>query len=109
MFCKNCEKEIDENANFCPNCGEQINHSKKKTNVFAYLSFWGLFFPILGLIFGGIGIMKAEELEDDGKYAAILGIVLSFIAIIIEMLFFKKYGNFQFVFMILINCLLRLL
>ena len=33
MFCKNCGKEMDENSNYCPNCGAVLN-AKAETAVF---------------------------------------------------------------------------
>ena len=29
MFCKNCGKEIDEDARFCPECGERQNKEEE--------------------------------------------------------------------------------
>lgn len=65
MFCKNCGKEVEENAAFCPHCGAKLDESApnppqwqpapttspQQTDApsmgFAVL---GFFFPIVGLI-----------------------------------------------------------
>ena len=32
MLCKNCKKELPDNASFCKYCGEKVEHKKSKEN-----------------------------------------------------------------------------
>ncbi|MBR3697552.1 MAG: zinc ribbon domain-containing protein [Clostridia bacterium] len=56
MYCKNCGKEIEEKANFCPNCGSSLskikkqNKGKKKINLKKYILFSFLFLIFMGMI-----------------------------------------------------------
>lgn len=74
MFCKNCGKEIEENSTFCPSCGAklvqeesqtQVTETKlepKKGNGMAIAGFVCSFFiPLLGWIFGGVGLAKSKK------------------------------------------------
>jgi uncharacterized membrane protein YvbJ len=59
MYCKKCGKQVDDNATFCPYCGENLqqqsnypqptanNEQDKKSAGFDVLAF---FIPIVGLI-----------------------------------------------------------
>ncbi len=51
MFCKNCGKEINDNAVVCPNCGCATG-SKAVSNDTGNIGwgFLGFFFPLIGLI-----------------------------------------------------------
>ena len=58
-FCSNCGKEIDDETDFCPNCGTRVIKTEKQTEVkvqttpeenttgFAVI---GFLFPMVGLI-----------------------------------------------------------
>lgn len=103
MFCKNCGKEINDNAVICPNCGVATDKmqqtasaapvEQKKANGFAItglvLGLVGLFggnylflVPgIIGLIFGIIGMVKAKQYSAPGL--AIAALVVSVIAFVI--------------------------
>ena len=54
MFCRNCGKEIDDNAYVCPHCGVLTNQTAAKPAVndsgSAGWGVLGFFFPIVGLI-----------------------------------------------------------
>lgn len=79
-YCSNCGKEIDEKAYVCPNCGVKVASEeapKQDTNVFAGLSFLGILIPILGWIFGGIGISKSKNMNGKGLGASIGGLIAS--------------------------------
>ena len=55
MFCRNCGKQIDDRAEFCPNCGVRVNGGRSggvapddaPSAGFAVLCF---LFPVVGLI-----------------------------------------------------------
>ena len=79
-YCVNCGKEIDDNAYVCPNCGVKVateENYKEKGNVFSWLSFLGILIPLLGWIFGGIGISKAQKLNGKGLAPSIIGLIVS--------------------------------
>lgn len=111
MFCKNCGKEIDDNAVVCPNCGvatEKMNETaaaatqtgEKKTNVLAIVGFvlsllTGAFsyIPAVGsyismvmwvaaLVLCILGIKKAKE-GYNLKGLAIAGLVLCIVDIVL--------------------------
>lgn len=88
MFCKNCGKEIDDNAVVCPNCGVATENLSRNTapvvpqrNSMAIagfiLSLLGS--AIIGLILSIIGFnnSKKPEYAGDGRGLAIAGIVIS--------------------------------
>ena len=81
MFCKNCGKEICDEAVVCPNCGclakEQIAE-KPKGNGMAIAGFVCSFFvPILGWVFGGIGLAKAKNRNGKGKGFSIAALAIA--------------------------------
>lgn len=110
MFCKNCGKEIDDNAVVCPNCGvatEKMNETAAaatnqplKTNVMAIIGFVlsllsGVFtyIPNVGTYISGIawiaalvlcilGIKKAKE-GYNLKGLAIAGLVLCLVDVVL--------------------------
>lgn len=103
MFCKNCGKEIDDNAVVCPNCGvatEKMAQSQpvpSQKNTIALVGF------ILSLVCGGlislilsiIGLKNAKKPEyaEDGKGFAIAGIVISSIELVGFLIILIFYGS----------------
>ena len=84
MFCKNCGKEILDEAVYCVGCGVATTNDKsdeKPRNKIAIAGFVCACFPvfakILGLIFSIIGLKRAKERGDNKKDYAIAGIVVS--------------------------------
>ena len=88
MFCKNCGKEIDDNAAVCPNCGVATENMTKNTapvpaqkNSMALASFILalLGFNLVSLILSIVGLSysKKPEYAGDGKGFAIAGIIIS--------------------------------
>lgn len=86
MFCRKCGAQISDDANVCPYCGERVvlvnNYtSERRTNSFAIAGFILSFIsPILGWIFGGIGLKRSNN-----RYG---GRAMSLAAIIIATLLF---------------------
>ncbi|MBE7068232.1 MAG: zinc-ribbon domain-containing protein [Clostridiales bacterium] len=86
MFCSNCGKEIHDEAIICPNCGvatgkkipvEQYEE-KKEGNGMAVAGFVCSFFvPILGWVFGGIGLARSRKRNGKGKGLSIAGIAIA--------------------------------
>ena len=109
MFCKNCGKEIDDNAVICPNCGVATDKFTeaaptnaqiiaKKTNVFAIVGFvlslvagafayintivyWIALVVALGLSI--TGIVWSVKRNANLKGLAIAGVVISAIDIVL--------------------------
>ena len=111
MFCKNCGKEIDDNAAVCPNCGVPTPNmaaqqpaapapapveEKKKTNVFAIVGFVlslvaGIFSfindyvywiaVVAAFVLSILGIVWANKKNANLKGLAIAGLVLSILAL----------------------------
>ena len=87
MYCKNCGKEIDNNAYVCPYCGFKTVETKPETNGMAIAGLVCAFFiPLLGLIFGCIGLQKSKELGGEGRGMSIAAIVISVVWMVIAVL-----------------------
>jgi hypothetical protein len=87
MFCKNCGKEINDNAVVCPNCGVATEKmaannpvpAQKNSMAIAGFVLALLGFNVISLILSIVGLSysKKPEYAGDGKGFAIAGIVLS--------------------------------
>lgn len=81
-YCKNCGKELDDNAYVCPNCGVKVEEDapvveEHRTNGLAIAGFvLSFFIPLVGLILSIVGLVKVKVYHS-GKGLAIAGIVLS--------------------------------
>lgn len=97
MFCKNCGKEINDNAVICPYCGVATGKNMpaasgserstgSSTNGFAIAGFvLSFFIPLLGLIFSIVGLRKADECGS-GRGLAIAGIVISILDMVLAII-----------------------
>ena len=94
MFCKNCGKDIDDNAVVCPNCGVATEKMAASTapapaqkNTMALVGFILalLGFNLIALILSIVGLTnsKKPEFAGDGKGFAIAGIILSTLYIVV--------------------------
>ena len=114
MFCKNCDKEIDNDSRFCKFCSteitkerpegkkkeEQKESSQVKKNKFAVIGFIlgiiSIFFssigiiPILALIFSVIGFYQIDKGKGEGKTMAAIGLILG---IIYTIVYLYTYGH----------------
>ena len=86
MFCKNCGKEMDDNAQYCPACGSSQAQSQKPViapdpNDSGSIgwAFLGFFVPIAGLI---LYILWARTRPKSGLMAG-LGALVNVIATIV--------------------------
>ncbi len=99
-ICNRCGNPVDDNLNFCPRCGSNLNmmnvsligmksqslngYGPTQSNGFAIAGFVLSFFSgLLGLIFGAIGLSKSHY-TNSGRGLSIAAIWLSIISIIIE-------------------------
>lgn len=87
MFCKNCGREVDDNAIICPACGVLVGEIKKEKNVLALIGFILSFFvPLAGLICSIIARKKCREEHMDGESLALAGIIISAIELAISVI-----------------------
>lgn len=92
MYCKNCGKEINDNADYCVNCGTAVRPIKQESNTLAIVGFIMSFFvSIAGLICSIVGYRKAANGEADGKGLALAGIIISAIRIAFELIIIIFY------------------
>ena len=79
MFCKNCGKDIDDNAVVCPNCGVATDNMAKSTPAPAQKNSMA----IAGLIISIIAYKNAKkpEYNGDGKSFALAGIIISAVSL----------------------------
>ena len=88
MVCKNCGQELSDDATICFFCGvptenfdkkEKLEESNEKPiNAMAIVGFiFAFLMPILGWIFGGIGLKKSDKEGGVGRKLSISAIVIS--------------------------------
>lgn len=96
MYCRNCGREIDENAAFCNYCGTRVASTQavppagnaptytaapaagEETNTLAIVGFILSFFVMIaGLVCSILGYKNAYKFGGKGKELAVAGIVIS--------------------------------
>ena len=107
MFCKNCGKEIDDNASICIYCGvatgkqENVNVEKKVNGfgiagfVVSLLSLWlGMYFmiaSIVGLVLSIVGMCMSKKCTSCNGLA-IAGLVIGIISLVIWVIVWLVVG-----------------
>ena len=82
MYCRKCGRQIPDDANVCPYCGVDVITTNsyqeyKKTNGIAIAGLITAFVsPILGWIFGGIGLKRSNN-GYGGRGIAILALIIA--------------------------------
>ncbi len=101
MYCKYCGKEIDDNSAYCGYCGARQDGNSPHS--YSYVNsenvIWGVlsivcafFMPILGLIFGIIGLTTYKEPKNRKLCKVGIGIVIAEIVLImISVIFYVLY------------------
>ena len=101
-YCENCGNKIEENVNFCDYCGKRVNAenkkaaykqvapavvgARKKANGFAIAGFVCAFFiPLLGFVFGGIGLGNARKCKS-GLGLAIAALAIAAVLFIVRLI-----------------------
>ena len=100
MFCRNCGKQLDDNAVVCPHCGVATRATApaaqpqaqprpqpvqvQETNGMAIAGFVTalLGLGIIALILSIVGLNKSKQLGGNGKAFAIAGIVISVLSLV---------------------------
>ena len=86
MFCSHCGKEASNNSAVCRNCGRLLAgthmddyvNSGRDTNGMAIAGFICSFIiPLLGWIFGGIGLARSRDCSGKGAGYSIAAIVIA--------------------------------
>ena len=96
MFCKNCGKEINDNAVICPNCGVQVQevnqpdvNVQQSNNTIAIVGFVLSFLVALaGLICSIIGYKNAVKENAPYKGLALAGIIISAVSMILSFILY---------------------
>lgn len=82
MYCRKCGKEIPDDSNVCPYCGVEVITTNNyqvynKTNTMAIVGLITAFLsPLLGWIFGGIGLKRSNN-GYGGRGIAILALIVA--------------------------------
>ena len=82
MYCRKCGKYIPDDSNVCQYCGEEViagskPNEYKQPNGMAIAGLITAFIsPLLGWIFGGIGLKRANA-GYGGKWIAILALIIA--------------------------------
>ena len=95
MFCKNCGREIDDNAFVCVHCGVAVTSKKEVSNT--KYSPWAIvgmivslasliinlycIVSIFGIIFSCIGMKQTANGKMNGRSMAITGLVIGIIGV----------------------------
>lgn len=93
MFCKNCGKEVDDQAVICPYCGVQLGkiENGKPANETCTLAIVGFilsfFISIAGLICSIIAYRKCRDENLNGKGFAVAGIVISAVSVAVALIY----------------------
>ena len=72
MFCWRCGNEVVDEAYICPNCGclvggrDAVEEVKYKNGIAVAGFICSFFIPLLGWIFGGIGLSRAKKRNGKG-------------------------------------------
>ena len=96
MYCSNCGKEMCDEAYVCTACGcllkeepimEEKEKEKEKANGMAIAGFICSFFvPILGWVFGGIGLSNAAKMNGKGKGLSIAALVIASVNFVLSLI-----------------------
>ena len=100
-YCSKCGAELLDEAVMCPHCGAQVEMESKTDkkgakygqpkNTMALVGFiFSFFIPLVGLILGIMGLVKAKDYNDDKKGLAIAAIIISVAMMIFNFIYLSK-------------------
>lgn len=96
MFCRNCGKEIDDNAYVCPHCGVKVEHKNNSAKADAESGSkagWGVlsfFIPLVGLI---LFLTWKNERPQTAKVCGICALVSFIVSIVIGIVYGIVVGS----------------
>ena len=96
MYCRNCGKEIDDNAYVCPHCGvkvERINDQPRADADSGSKVGWGILsflIPIVGLI---LFLVWKDERPQTAKICGICALVSFIISVVIGIIYGVLIGS----------------
>lgn len=91
MFCWRCGNEVVDEAYICPNCGclvggrAAVEEVKYKNGIAVAGFICSFFIPLLGWIFGGIGLSRAKKRNGKGGGLSAAAITIASIMFIINL------------------------
>lgn len=97
MFCKNCGKEINDDAVICPNCGVQVRQfqnekdvrAQSNENTIAVVGFvFSFLIAIVGLICSIVGFKNAVKEGAPHKGLALAGIIISAVSMVLAFIIY---------------------
>ena len=85
--CKSCNSIISADTLICPVCKQWAHIAPApKSNGMAIAAFICSFFiPLLGWIFGGVGLARSKERSDKGRGLSIAAVVIATISFLINL------------------------
>ena len=97
-YCKHCGAELLDSDAYCLKCGNKVEETEIKvvmenqTNGMSVAGFILAFFiPLLGWIFGGVGLKRAKGLNGKGYGLSIAAIIIATVNYILAMvLYFNR-------------------
>lgn len=93
MFCTTCGKELNDEAILCPSCGAPTKNfliqsqpeQENQDNGMAIAGFICSFFiPLLGWIFGGIGLARSQRRNGKEKGFSISALAISTVTFLVN-------------------------
>ncbi len=105
-YCTKCGYQLEDDASFCPKCGTSSDSTMNTTDEFSFNNdeevvnqsngmavagfICSFFIPLLGWIFGGIGLARANERGGKGKGFAIAALIIATVMFIINLVYTKQ-------------------
>lgn len=76
--CRYCGSKMMDDEVICPKCGRSIYDNEYVINIYAFIAIIATFFiPLLGIVFGCIGLNQSDELGGSGRKLSIAAIIIS--------------------------------
>ena len=91
MFCSHCGKQVSNEAYVCPNCGclvggrAAVEEVKYKNGIAVAGFICAFIMPLLGWIFGGIGLSRAKKRNGKGGGLSAAALTIASIMFIINL------------------------
>ncbi len=94
MFCNKCGAQVAEGISHCPQCGNSVAQTNNGKTLGIVGLILGLFFPMVGWICCGIGLSRANAVNDSqSRTINIVGIVLATLSFLATFIFYMTAGS----------------